>query len=48
MVDWEDVIKMAEMDGCPECGSYHYHPGDGDYLECEDCGYKIDFDNLLD
>ena len=47
MVDWEDVIDMAEMEGCPMCGSGNYHLED-DYMLCDDCGYKCDIDSLLD
>lgn len=48
MVDWEDVINMAEMEGCPECGSNNYHLDDDDYMLCDDCGYSCCVENLLD
>jgi len=46
MVDIEEVIMMAEMEGCPECGSEDYEC-DGDEMVCNDCGYTLSVYNLL-
>ena len=47
MVDIETIIDIAEMEGCPKCGSQEYIC-DGDEMICEDCGYTCSIDELVE